>query len=88
MKRLYLTFSGGALLVCWVWAVCVLARPTLPVPPKVPHDYSSFVIDLDGELITIRNTGTEVLTNCEIEFTAELDAPGCAGATYQGKRFY
>ena len=86
MKRLNLVFRVALVLACVGWAVFLWTRPRPPARPVGPQDYSAFTVDLDGEWITIRNAGSEVLTDCEIEFTAGLDSPG--RATYHGKRYY
>ena len=89
MKRLKLAFRI-ALLLAWLGVVLLWWTRPVPLAPPVrpvgPRDYTAFAVDLDGEWIKIRNSGDEVLTDCEIEFTAELDSPG--EARYQGKRRY
>jgi hypothetical protein len=67
-------------------AIFLWTQPTPPARPTGPLHYKAFAVEIDGEWIKIRNTGAEILTNCSIEFTADLDSPG--GATYQGKRYY
>ena len=78
IMALLLTLTGAA--IFW------FTRPAVPDRPRPPKKYTAFTVDLDGEWIAIRNTGPESLTNCTIEFTARLDAPG--GATYQGTRYF
>jgi hypothetical protein len=88
MKRWKIAFRVMLALAClgcgatYFW----LKWPVAPTTPVGPQEYSAFAVDLDGEWITIRNTGSEILTDCDIEFTARMDSPG--GVTYQGKRNY
>lgn len=86
MNRLSLALSFAFSLAFVVWGIFLWTRPRPPVQPIGPQYYTTFAVDLDGEWIKIRNAGDEVLTGCEIEFTAGLDSPG--GATYRGKRYY
>ena len=86
MKRMNLALRISLVLACVGCAVFLWTRPRPPARPVGPQDYTAFAVDLDGEWIRIRNTGGEVLTGCEIEFTAGLDSPH--GATYHGKRYY
>ena len=86
MRRLNLAFRIALIIAGVGWWAFLWTRPTPPPRPIGPQDYTAFAVELDGEWIIIRNTGGEVLTDCQIEFTAGLDSPG--RATYRGKRYY